>query len=187
MSQLEGLVPGTWQLDPAHTAIGFTVRHLISKVRGTFEDFEGEIVIAENPLESEASATVQLNSINTGTAQRDDHLRSSDFFEVDQHPIMRFRSTGVRAEGDGYVVTGDLTVKNVTREIELDVEFLGVGPDPWGGTRVGFEASGAISRKEFGVDFNIPLEGDKFVIGDQVSIQLQVEAVLQKETEPTTD
>lgn len=187
MSQLEGLVPGTWQLDPAHTAIGFTVRHLISKVRGTFEEFEGEIVIAENPLESEASATVQLNSINTGTAQRDDHLRSSDFFEVDQHPVMRFRSTGVRAGGGGYVMTGDLTVKNVTREIELDVEFLGVGPDPWGGTRVGFEASGTISRKEFGVDFNIPLEGDKFVIGDQVSIQLQVEAVLQKETEPSTD
>jgi polyisoprenoid-binding protein YceI len=186
MSQLEGLVPGTWQIDPTHTDIGFTVRHLISKVRGTFEEFEGEIVIAENPLESEASATVQLNSINTGTAQRDDHLRSSDFFEVDQHPVMRFRSTGVRADGDGYVVTGDLTVKNVTREIELNVEFLGVGPDPWGGTRVGFEATGKLSRKEFGVDFNIPLEGDKFVIGDQVSIHLQVEAVLKKETEPAT-
>jgi polyisoprenoid-binding protein YceI len=186
MSQLEGLVPGTWQVDPTHTDIGFTVRHLISKVRGTFEEFEGEIVIAENPLESEASATVQLNSINTGTAQRDDHLRSSDFFEVEQHPVMRFRSTGLRAEGDSYVVTGDLTVKNVTREIELEVDFLGVGPDPWGGTRAGFEATGKISRKEFGVDFNIPLEGDKFVIGDQVSIHLQVEAVLQKETEPST-
>jgi polyisoprenoid-binding protein YceI len=183
MSQLEGLVPGTWQVDPTHTEIGFTVRHLISKVRGRFEEFEGEIVIAENPLESEASATVQLNSINTGTAQRDDHLRSSDFFEVDQHPVMRFRSTGLRSDGDGYIVTGDLTVKNVTREIELDVDFLGVGPDPWGGTRAGFEATGKLSRKEFGVDFNIPLEGDKFVIGDQVSIHLQVEAVLQKETD----
>ncbi|HYJ70307.1 MAG TPA: YceI family protein [Nocardioidaceae bacterium] len=181
MSQLEGLVPGTWQIDPTHTDIGFTVRHLISKVRGTFEEFEGEIVIAENPLESEASATVQLSTINTGTAQRDDHLRSSDFFEVDQHPVMRFSSTGVRANGDGYTLTGDLTVKNVTREIELEVDFLGVGPDPWGGTRAGFEATGKISRKEFGVDFNIPLEGDKFVIGDQVTIQLQVEAVLQVE------
>lgn len=184
MSQLEGLVPGTWQIDPTHTDIGFTVRHLISKVRGTFEEFEGEIVIAENPRESTANATIQLNSINTGTAQRDQHLRSSDFFEVDQHPVMRFRTTEVRADGDGYVVAGDLTVKDVTHPIELDVEFLGVGPDPWGGTRAGFEATAKISRKEFGVDFNIPLEGEKFVIGDQVSIHLQIEAVLQKEAEP---
>lgn len=183
MTQPEGLVPGTWAIDPAHTEIGFTVRHLMSKVRGKFEEFEGEIVIAENPLESSANATVQLNSINTGTAQRDDHLRSSDFFEVDEHPVMRFRSTGARVDGDDYVVTGDLTVKNVTRPIELHLEFLGVGPDPWGGTRVGFEATGKISRNDFGVDFNIPLEGDRFVIGNQVTIHLQVEAVLQKETE----
>jgi polyisoprenoid-binding protein YceI len=185
MTQLEGLVPGTWAIDPAHTEIGFTVRHLMSKVRGKFDEFEGEIVIAENPLESSANATIQLDSVNTGTPQRDDHLRSSDFFEVDEHPVMRFRSTGIRADGEDYVVTGDLTIKNVTRPIELHLEFLGVGPDPWGGTRVGFEASAKISRRDFGVDFNIPLEGDRFVIGDEVTIHLQVEAVLQKETEPT--
>jgi polyisoprenoid-binding protein YceI len=183
MTQLEGLVPGTWAIDPAHTEIGFTVRHLMSKVRGKFEEFEGEIVIADNPLESSASATIQLDSVNTGTAQRDDHLRSSDFFEVDENPVMRFVTTGVRVDGDDYVVTGDLTVKNVTKPVELDVEYLGVGPDPWGGTRVGFEATAKISRKEFGVDFNIPFEGDRVVIGDQVTIQLQVEAVLQKEAE----
>jgi polyisoprenoid-binding protein YceI len=186
MTQFEGLVPGTWKVDPTHTDLGFTVRHLISKVRGTFEEFEGEIVIADNPLESTAHATIQLNSINTGTAQRDDHLRSSDFFEVDQHPVMTFQTTGVRAEAASFVVTGDLTVKDVTRPVELDVEYLGVGPDPWGGTRVGFEATAKINRKDFGVDFNIPLEGDKFVIGDQVSIHLQIEAVLQTQREPVS-
>lgn len=184
MTQLEGLVPGTWQIDPSHTHIGFTVRHLISKVRGTFEEFEGEIVIAENPSESEANATIQLNSITTGTAQRDDHLRSSDFFEVDQNPVMSFRTTGVRADGDSYVVTGDLTIKDVTRSVDLDVEFLGVGPDPWGGTRAGFEATAKLNRKDFGITYNIPLEGGKVVIGDQVSIHLQVEAVLQKTAHP---
>jgi len=184
MTQLEGLVPGTWAIDPAHTDIGFTVRHLVSKVRGKFEKFEGEIVIAENPIESAASATIELDSVNTGTPQRDDHLRSSDFFEVEENPVMRFRSTGLRADGDDYIVTGELTVKNVTGPIELELEFLGVGPDPWGGTRVGFEAKGKISRKEFGVDFNIPFDGDRFVIGDEVTINLQVEAVLQKESDP---
>jgi polyisoprenoid-binding protein YceI len=183
MTQLEGLVPGTWKIDPAHTDIGFRVRHLVSKVRGTFEEFDGEIVIADDPLESAAHATVQLNSINTGTAQRDDDLRSSNFFDVDRYPVMSFETTGIRVEGEGYVATGDLTIKGVTRPVELDVEFLGVGPDPWGGTRAGFEATAKISRNDFGVDFNIPLEGDRFVIGDQVSIHLQVEAVLQTEKE----
>jgi polyisoprenoid-binding protein YceI len=184
MTQLEGLVPGTWQIDPSHTSIGFTVRHLISKVRGTFEEFEGEVVIADNPLESTAHATVQLNSIYTGTAQRDDDLRSRNFFEVDRYPEMSFETTGIRIDGDDYVATGDLTIKGVTRPVELNVEFLGVGPDPWGGTRAGFEATAKLSRKDFGVDFNIPLEGDKYMIGDQVSIHLQVEAVLQTELEP---
>lgn len=183
MTQLEGLVPGTWQIDPTHTDIGFTVRHLISKVRGTFEEFEGEIVIADDLAESTANATIHLNSINTGTAQRDNHLRSSDFFEVDENPVMTFKTTAVRPDGDDYVVTGDLTIKGVTRSVEVAVEFLGVGPDPWGGTRVGFEAKAKINRKDFGLTYNIPLEGDKVVIGDQISIQLQVEAVLQKEAE----
>jgi polyisoprenoid-binding protein YceI len=181
MTQFAGLVPGTWQIDPAHTDIGFTVRHLISKVRGAFEEFEGEIVVADDPLESTANATIQLNSINTGTAHRDNHLRSSDFFEIERHPVMRFRTTGVRADGDGYVVTGDLTIKDVTRPVELEVEFLGVGPDQSGETRAGFEATAKIDRRDFGLTYNIPLEGGKVVIGDQITIHLQVEAVLQKE------
>lgn len=185
MTQLEGLVPGTWQIDPTHTDIGFTVRHLISKVRGRFEEFEGEIVVAENPLESSANATIQLRSVSTGTKQRDDHLRSSDFFGVEESPVMTFRSTGVRSDGDGHVLTGDLTVKGVTRPVDVDVEFLGVGPGmSEGEVRVGFEATAKINRKDFGLTYNIAVEGGKLVIGDQVSIHLQVEAVLQKAAEP---
>jgi len=179
MSNFEGLVAGTWVIDPTHSEVGFTVRHLMSKVRGKFEQFEGSIVIAEEPTQSVATATVQLASINTGTQQRDDHLRSGDFFGADQTPLMTFTSTGVKVEGDAIKATGDLTIKDVSRPVELEVEFLGTGNDPWGGTRAGFEASTVISRKDWGIDFNIPLDGGKLMIGDKIAIQLSVEAVLQ--------
>jgi polyisoprenoid-binding protein YceI len=185
MTQLEGLVPGTWTIDPAHTEIGFTVRHLVSKVRGRFEEFEGEFVIAEDPRESAASATIQLNSVNTATKQRDDHLRSSDFFGVEENPVMTFRSTGVRADGDDYVLTGELTVKGVTRQVDLDVVFLGTGPGTSEGEiRAGFEATAKVNRKDFGLTYNFAVEGGKLVIGDQVTIHLLVEAILQKAAEP---
>jgi polyisoprenoid-binding protein YceI len=171
---------GTWAIDPTHTEIGFTVRHLMSKVRGKFETFEGTVVTADDITDSRVDVSVDLNSISTGNADRDNHLRSSDFFEVETHPTMSFTSTGVVEKSAGQlVVTGDLTIKGVTKPLELAVEILGVGSDPWGGTRVGVEATGQISRKEFGVDFNIPLEGDKVVIGDKVSIVINAEAVLQ--------
>jgi polyisoprenoid-binding protein YceI len=171
---------GTWAIDPTHTEIGFTVRHLMSKVRGKFETFEGTVVTADDITDSRVDVSVDLNSISTGNADRDNHLRSSDFFEVETHPTMSFTSTGVVEKSAGQlVVTGDLTIKGVTKPLELAVEILGEGSDPWGGTRVGVEATGQISRKEFGVDFNIPLEGDKVVIGDKVSIVINAEAVLQ--------
>ena len=174
------LQSGTWAIDPTHTEIGFTVRHLMSKVRGKFETFEGTVVTADDITSSRVDVSVDLSSINTGTVDRDNHLRSSDFFEVETHPTMTFSSTGVVEKAAGeLVVTGDLTIKGVTKPLELAVEILGEGSDPWGGTRVGVEASGQISRKEFGVDFNIPLEGDKVVIGDKVSIVINAEAVLQ--------
>lgn len=171
--------PGTWVLDPTHTEIGFTVRHLMSKVRGKFEAFEGSIVTAENITDSKATATIKLDSINTSTPDRDAHLRSTDFFGVDENPEMSFESTGVSVAGDDYTVTGNLTIKGVTKPVELAVEFLGEGQDPWGGTRVGVEATTQISRKAFGIDFNIPLEGDKLMIGDKISIHITAEAVLQ--------
>ncbi len=173
---------GTWTLDPTHTEIGFTVRHIISKVRGKFETFEGTLVTADDLTDSSVKVSFDLSSINTGTAQRDEHLRSSDFFDADNQDQATFVSTGVAQKSDSeFVVTGDLTIKGVSKAVELDVDFLGEGADPWGGTRVGVEATTEISRKEFGIDFNIPLEGDKVVIGDKISIHIVAELVLQAE------
>jgi len=180
MTTATAITTGTWALDPTHTEIGFTVRHIMSKVRGKFETFEGTLVTADDVTNSRVDVSVDLNSINTGTVDRDNHLRSSDFFEVENHPTMTFASTGVVEKASGeLVVQGDLTIKGVTKPLELAVEVLGEGGDPWGGTRVGVEATGLISRKEFGIDFNIPLEGGKVVIGDKISIVINAEAVLQ--------
>lgn len=172
------ITAGTWNLDPAHTEVGFTVRHIMSKVRGKFDEFEGQIVTSSNPSEAHAEATIKLASVNTGTSDRDNHLRSGDFFSVEDNPEMTFTSTSVAEKGDGFVATGDLTIKGVTKSVDLDVDFLGEGSDPWGGTRLGLEATTQISRKDFGIDFNIPLEGDKVMIGDKITIVINAEAVL---------
>jgi len=174
MTDTTEIVAGTWSIDPSHSEVGFTVRHLMSKVRGQFTTFEGTLTTGSTLSETTAEATIDLNSINTRDEQRDGHLRSADFFDVEQSGQMTFKSTSF----DGEKATGDLTIKGVTKPVELDVEFLGVDKDPWGGTRVGFEATGEISRKDFGVDFNIPLDGGKVLIGDKVAITLAVEAVL---------
>jgi polyisoprenoid-binding protein YceI len=180
MSTATAVTTGTWTIDASHTEIGFSVRHLVSKVRGKFESFEGTIVTHEDLTASSVNVTVDLNSINTGTADRDAHLRSADFFEVETHPKMTFVSTGIVQKSDtDFVVNGDLTIKGVTKPVELATEFLGEGGDPWGGTRVGIEATAEISRKEFGIDFNIPLEGGKVMVGDKISIHINAEAVLQ--------
>ena len=180
MTTATAITTGTWALDPTHTEIGFTVRHIMSKVRGKFETFEGTLVTADDVTDSRVDVSVDLNSINTGTVDRDNHLRSSDFFEVENHPTMTFASSGVVEKAPGeLVVQGDLTIKGVTKPLELAVEVLGEGSDPWGGTRIGVEATGLISRKDFGIDFNIPLEGDKVMIGDKISIVINAEAVLQ--------
>ncbi|MEQ7125154.1 YceI family protein [Actinopolymorpha sp. B11F2] len=174
------LVAGTWAIDPAHSEVGFTVRHLMTKVRGSFREFDGTIEVAEDPAASKATVSIQLASIDTGTKQRDDHVRSGDFLDIDNHPVMTFVSTGIRSDGDGFVLTGDLTIKGVTRSVDLAAEFLGVEEDAYGNTRAGFDATTTIDRKAFGVDTNVPLGGEKFLIGDQVSVQLSVQAVLQK-------
>ncbi len=167
---------GTWTIDPSHSEVGFTVRHLMSKVRGQFTTFEGTLSTGESLESTRATATIDLNSIDTRDAQRDAHLRSADFFDVEKFGQMTFTTTSF----DGTTAQGDLTIKGVTKPVELDVEFLGAGQDPWGNARLGFEATGTISRKEFGVDFNIPLDGGRLVIGDAVNIHLAVEAVLQQ-------
>lgn len=179
MTTAPAVSAGTWTIDPTHAEIGFSVRHLMSKVRGTFETFESTLVTAEDVTSSTVTVSVDLSSVNTGTADRDQHLRSSDFFDAEAHRTMTFTSTGIRVQGDGLVVTGDLTVRDVTHPIDLAVELLGEGGDPWGGTRVGVEATGEISRKAFGISFNVPLEGDKVMIGDKIGLSISAEYVLQ--------
>jgi polyisoprenoid-binding protein YceI len=177
---LQSTIPaGTWAIDPSHTEIGFTARHLMSKVRGRFEKFEGQIVTGDAPR---ATATIDLQSINTHEENRDNHLRSADFFDVENHGAMTFTATDVAGGGKGLLVTGDLAIKGVTKPVTLDVEVLGSEGDPWGGTRVGFEGTATISRKDFGIDFNIPLDGGRLMIGDKIDITVTVEAVLQENT-----
>jgi polyisoprenoid-binding protein YceI len=153
---------------------------MVSKVRGRFTSFSGEIVTSEEPLASSVSATIDLASIDTGNADRDTHIRSADFFEVDANPTMSYHSTAIQVDGDDYVLNGELTLKGVTRSVPLKLEFGGISPDPYGGTRMGFSAAGEINRSEFGVDFNAVLETGGFVVADKVTISLEIEAVLNK-------
>jgi polyisoprenoid-binding protein YceI len=179
-TSIPGYVAGTWTIDPVHSEVGFTVRHMmVSKVRGKFTAFSGQFVTGTDPLDSSVTAAVELSSIDTGNADRDNHIRSADFFEVDAHPVMTFRSTGVRPNGDGYALDGELTLKGVTRPLTLDVELGGFGPDPYGGVRSGFTAVGEIKRSDFGVDFNAVLETGGVVVGDKITLLLEIEGVLQ--------
>ena len=174
-------VAGTWSLDPAHTEIGFVVRHMmVSKVRGRFEKYNATIVTAPNPTESYVEVEVDLSSITTGNDQRDAHLRSSDFFDVETSPAMTFRSTAVRPNGEDFLVDGDLTIRGVTRPITLNVEVGGFGPDAYGGIRSGFSATAEINRRDFGVNWNAAIEGGGVVVSDKVIITIEAEAVLDR-------
>ena len=179
MSTATAVTVGTWKLDPSHSEIGFTVRHLVSKVRGKFETFEATFVTSEDLTATKASVSVDLSSINTGTPDRDAHLRSADFFSVEEHPTMTYVTTGIVARDDEFVVTGDLTIKGVTKPVTLDVEVGGFGPDAYGGTRAGFTATTTINRNDFGVDISMPLDGGGVVVGEKVQISLEIEAVLR--------
>lgn len=176
---IPGYLAGTWTIDPVHSDIGFTVRHMmVSKVRGRFQRFSGTVVTGEALADSRVTAEVDLTSIDTNNAQRDDHIRSADFFEVETHPTMTYRSTGVRTDGDDVVLDGELTLKGVTRSVPLTLEFNGFGPDAYGGTRAGFTANGEINRRDFGVNFNATMETGGLVVADKINIHLEIEAVL---------
>ena len=179
--EIPGYTAGTWDLDPVHSHIGFTARHMmVSKVRGKFRTFSGELVTGDNPLDSSVTAEIDLSSIDTGNEQRDAHIRSADFFEVETYPTMTYRSTGVRQDGDVYILDGDLTLKGVTKQVELALELNGFGPDAYGGTRAGFTAIGEINRRDFGVNFTAIMETGGAVVSDKITIQLEIEAVLQQ-------
>jgi polyisoprenoid-binding protein YceI len=180
--QIPGYVVGTWAIDPVHSEVSFTVRHMmVSKVRGRFDTFEGTIVTAEDPLASVVTASVELSSINTGQEQRDAHIRSADFFEVEKHTHMTFVSTGIRPDGSDFLLDGDLTLKGVTKPVTFKLEISGFGPDAYGGTRAGFSASTEINRTDFGVNFNGPIPGvpGGVAVSEKVTITLEIEGVLQ--------
>jgi len=174
-----GWLAGTWTIDPAHTSVGFAVRHLMSRVRGTFDEVSGQIVTGPDPSRSAATAVIALSSVNTGNDMRDNHLRSGDFFNVQDTPTMTFASTALRPDGNAWVLTGGLTIRGVTRPVELQLEFLGIDPTgTQGETRIGFAGRGTISRRDFGITFGLAADGTKIVIGDKVDITLDVEAFL---------
>ncbi|TGB36853.1 YceI family protein [Mycolicibacterium peregrinum] len=173
------LTAGTWAIDPVHSSINFSVRHLmVSKVRGSFQTFSGAITVAEDGTPS-VSATIDVNSIDTRNEQRDAHVRSADFFDADNHPTATFVSTGVRPDGDDYVVDGDFTLKGVTKPVSLKLEYNGVNPGMGQGAVAGFEASVVLNRKDFGIDIDMPLETGGTVVGDKVTITLEIEALKQ--------
>ncbi|KQU04380.1 hypothetical protein ASG56_13565 [Rhodococcus sp. Leaf7] len=173
------LSAGTWAIDPAHSTVGFTVRHLmVSKVRGRFQDFTGTVTVDENGAPS-IDAEIDVTSITTDNAQRDGHLKTADFFEVEKFPTATFRSTSVQAKGDDFVLTGDFTLHGVTKSIDLNVEFNGVNAGMGNGPVAGFEATTTINRKDFGISIDMPLEGGGAVVGDKIALLLEIEAGLQ--------
>ena len=180
-STIPGYRTGTWQIDPVHTEVSFSVRHMmVSKVRGYFTDFSGTIVTAERPTDSSVTATIDLSSIDTRNEQRDNHIRSADFFDVESHPTMTYRSTAVSGNGENWTVEGELTLHGVTRPVPLNLELNGFTADPYGGQRVGFSATAEINRRDFGIDISLPMDGGGVVVGDKISINLEVEAVLDQ-------
>jgi len=178
--QIPGYRTGTWAIDPTHTEVGFSVRHLaISKVKGKFENFSGTFVTAENPLDSKVEATVEVASINTNQKDRDGHLRTNDFFAAEEHPEFTFVSTGVRQDGGDFKVDGDLTMRGVTKPVTFDFEFGGFGADAYGNYKAGFTASTVVKREDFGIQWNAPLETGGLLLGSDVTITLDVQAALQ--------
>ncbi len=172
---------GTWKLDPAHSEVSFTVKHLkISKVRGTFETFDVTIVTAEDPKNSTIEATIDVASVNTNQKDRDAHLRTSDFFLADAHPTITFTSTSIHTDGDDFTVEGNLTMRGVTLPVTLTGEFGGIITDDYGQTKAGATARTKINRHDFGVSWNAALEAGGFTLGDDVTINLDLQVVLQK-------
>jgi polyisoprenoid-binding protein YceI len=177
---LPGLVAGSWVIDPAHSEVGFVVRHMmVSKVKGRFAKVDGTITVADDVLRSSVEATIDAASIETHDDKRDAHLKSGDFFEVEKYPTITFRSTGLRADGDDFVLDGDLSIRGVTRPVSLELEFNGAQPSPLaeGKLAAGFSAQTEISRKDFGLEWNVALETGGVLVSDKIKIVLEIEAV----------
>ncbi|MEO3937972.1 YceI family protein [Dermatophilaceae bacterium Soc4.6] len=172
MASITDLTPGTWTVDPTHSELSFTARHLmVTKVRGKFTDFAGSVEVTEPVSASVVTATAKLASVDTGNADRDGHVRGEDFFDVEKNPEMTFVSTSV---SDSELV-GDLTIKGVTKSVTFDVDFNGVATDPWGNTKAGFEATTEINRKDWGLNWNAALEGGGVLVSEKVKIALDIQ------------
>ena len=172
---------GTWKLDPAHTSVEFVARHMLTKVRGRFTGFEGTIEVAERPEESRVAVEIDAATIQTNQGQRDDHLRSGDFLEIAKYPKLTFTSREVRQAGDNRLqIVGDLKIKNVTRPVTLDAEFLGWGPGPYGAPVMSFAARTRIDREDWGITWNMVLETGGLLVAKNVDLEIDVEAILQQ-------
>lgn len=180
MTDLTGYA-GTWAIDPTHSRLGFEARHaVITKVRGHFADFTGTIVVdPADVTASSASVVAQLTSIDTGNADRDGHLRSADFFDIENNPVLTFTATKFTGAGDTFVVSGDLTLNGVTKSIDLAVELTGTATDPFGNVRAGFEGTGELSRKDYGLVWNVALETGGLLVSDNIKLQLDISAIKQ--------
>ncbi|GAA4899203.1 YceI family protein [Streptomyces coeruleoprunus] len=171
---------GTYTIDPAHSSIGFTARHaMVTNVRGAFTDYEGTLVLdGSDPSASAASLDIRIASIDTGSGDRDGHLRSGDFFDAERFPLMTFRSTSAEAlGGEDYRITGDLTIKDVTRPVAIDLEFNGAAKDPFGNERVGFEGKAEILRSEWGLTWNAALETGGVLVSDKIKLKFEISAI----------
>ncbi|MEO8328480.1 MAG: YceI family protein [Candidatus Nanopelagicales bacterium] len=173
---------GTWVIDPSHSRVGFSAKHaMVTTVRGQFNQFEGALTLdGANPAASAAALTIQSASFSTGSDDRDNHVRSADFLDVENHPTLTFASTDVRhIGGHDFVIAGDLAIRGDTRPVELKVEFEGLSTDPFGNDRIGFSGSTVISRKDFGLTWNVALEAGGVLVSDKVKITLDVAAIKQ--------
>ncbi|HET7689451.1 MAG TPA: YceI family protein [Nocardioidaceae bacterium] len=172
------LPTGTYTIDTAHSTVGFVARHaMVTKVRGSFTEFEGNAVVAEDLAQSSASITIKVDSINTRNEQRDGHLRSNDFFDIENHPEISFVSTSVAPLDNGLSVTGDLTIKGTTKPVTIDFEFTGSATDPFGNQRVGFEGSVVVNRKDWGVNWNAALEAGGVLVSEKVTLEFDISAI----------
>lgn len=179
-TQIDGWQAGTWAIDASHSHIHFQIRHLaISKVRGSFERFSGEITTGEAPEQSSVRAQIEVGSVSTGSADRDAHLANPDFFDAEAHPSAEFTSTAIRVEGGASFVDGDLTIKGVTKPVSIEVEFGGIADDAYGSRRLGLEGSVTLDRRDFGIAFNVPDAAGGLVLGNDVKVSLEIQAVLQ--------
>ncbi|WP_458041255.1 MULTISPECIES: YceI family protein [Bacteria] len=179
LTEFPGYKAGTWTLDPSHSEVQFSVRHMmISKVRGTFGVKSATLTAPENPLEATVEATVDVASVDTKDEGRDNHLRSADFFDTETYPTMEFRSTGVRIENGDFLVDGDLTIKGITKPVTFDFDFGGFGTDPWGNYKAGATAKAVINREDFGLTWNAALETGGVLVGKDVTIELDLQGAL---------